>query len=149
MIMSKLTIEPGQRKLIATVITMIVGVVADKYFGGLGDNLAILIGSALALFVGGNAMEYVAQIKTGNGKVSSLPPEKEEVAEVVDVPTSEVSQIQALSEHLTKLDNICGQYFNKYDTQFKEMQGSIDLQAKNIQALIKMLNEQRGVNEKA
>lgn len=138
--MSKLNVPEGQRKLIATVITMIIGIVADKYMGGLSDNLALLIGGALGLFVGGNAMEYVAQIKGGKG--ISLPPEKEESAPVVE---DEVT-LESIHAHLVKLDNICGQVFAQNDKDIKGLQAAVKLNSDNTNKLIGMINGQRNVN---
>ena len=137
-------IEQGQRKLIATIVTMIVGIVADKYLGGLSDNLALLIGGALGLFVGGNAMEYVAQIKGAGGKHVDLPPEKEQVDEVVPEPEVTLESLQA---HLIKLDNICGQVFAQNDKDIKGLQAAVKLNSDNTSKLINMINGQRNVNE--
>lgn len=134
-------VPEGQRKLIATVVTMVVGLVAEKYLGGLSDNLAILIGGALALFVGGNAMEYVANIK--GTKSPNLPPPQQQVEEMVETPAVDVSAIQ---KQLNTLDNICGQVFGKYDQQFKDLQAAVDKQSENTKSLIAIVNGKRNVN---
>ena len=140
--MSKINIEPGQRKLIATVITMIIGIVADKYMGGLSDNLALLIGSALGLFVGGNAMEYVAQIK-GAVKVSLPPEQKEEVGgghlpePVITIPDTQ--------KQLNQLDQICGQVFAKYDKQFLDLHAAIGRQNTSIKGMLDIVNNKQPV----
>lgn len=138
------TVPEGQRKLIATVIAMVAGIVADKYLGGLSDNLALLIGGALGLFVGGNAMEYVAQIKGTSSKSLNLPLEKEEVVEVAQEP--EVT-LESIHQHLIKLDNICGQVFAQNDKDIKGLQAAVKLNSDNTQKLIGMINGQRTMNE--
>lgn len=137
-------VPEGQRKLIATVVTMIVGLVAEKYLGGLSDNLTVLIGGALALFVGGNAMEYVAQIKAGKSGVPNLPPPQQQVEEMVETPAVDLS---AMQKQLNSLDQICGQVFAKYDAQFKDMQAALDKQTENTKTLIGLINGKRNVNE--
>lgn len=137
--MKSLNIPEGQRKLVATIVSMVVAVLAERYLGGLSDNLALLIGSALALFVGGNAMEYVAQIK---GKKQ----EEVEVDVADDVPQS--NDIASLADYVTKLDNICGQKFQEIEGKFKSLEASMDTQVANTQKLIGMINK-RGGNEAA
>ncbi len=139
--MKNLNIPEGQRKLVATIVSMVVAVLAEKYLGGLSDNLALLIGSALALFVGGNAMEYVAQIK---GKKLA---QEQELEVVDDVPQSSAN-IESLSDYVTKLDNICGQRFVEIEGKFTTLEASMDTQVANTQKLIGMINK-RGGNENA
>lgn len=137
--MKSLNIPEGQRKLIATVITMILAVVSEKYFGGLSDNLALLIGSALALFVGGNAMEYVAQIK---GK-----PQKEEVVEYIDTspdaPTPEVSDltIAEVMNQLVNLDNAAGAQLKQLRDSVAGLESRIKTQAENIDKIVGIINK--------
>ena len=157
----KLNIPEGQRKMYAMIITMVIGVVADKYFGGLNDNLTILIGGALALFVGGNAMEYVAQIKTASSKLPHSSPEKEEVATVVDepevkelTPAMVYDELKKVSDHVIKLDNVCGDLFRKQDEAIKSvgedvkaLQEGLELQINQTKQLVSLINKQRGVIE--
>ncbi len=140
--MKSLNIPEGQRKLVATIVSMVVAVLAEKYLGGLSDNLALLIGSALALFVGGNAMEYVAQIK---GKKIAQEQEHEVVD---DVPQQSGPSIESLGDYVTKLDNICGQRFVEIEGKFTTLEASMDTQVANTQKLIGMINK-RGGNENA
>ncbi len=136
--MKSLNVPEGQRKLIVTIITMVVGIVADKYFGGLSDNLAILIGSSLAIFVGGNAMEYVAQIK---GKAQPISPQISEAPQkeqAVDVPQDPIEKISA---QLNQLDQICGQVFAKYDKQFVDLNAAIGRQNNSIKGMLDIINK--------
>lgn len=134
--MKSLNIPEGQRKLIATIVSMILAVVSEKYFGGLSDNLALLIGSALALFVGGNAMEYVAQIK---GKS-----EKQEVQEAVAVEGQpEVSELSAANvmDELVKLDNAAGGQLKQIRDSISGIEARIKTQAENIDKIVNIINK--------
>lgn len=133
--MKSLNIPEGQRKLIATVITMILAVVSEKYFGGLSDNLALLIGSALALFVGGNAMEYVAQIK---GK----PVQREEIQEIEAAPEEvETLSVAHVMDELVKLDNAAGSQLKRLNDSIAGIEARLKTQAENIDKIVNIINK--------
>lgn len=134
--MKSLNIPEGQRKLIATVITMILAVVSEKYFGGLSDNLALLIGSALALFVGGNAMEYVAQIK---GKPTV---QKEEIQEIEAAPEEvETLSVAHVMDELVKLDNAAGSQLKRLNDSIAGIEARLKTQAENIDKIVNIINK--------
>lgn len=138
--MKSLNIPEGQRKLIATVITMILAVVSEKYFGGLSDNLALLIGSALALFVGGNAMEYVAQIK---GKTTVQQKQEVQDIEVYSEGEPEVKELSVaeVMNQLVNLDNAAGAQLKQLRDSVAGLEARMKTQAENIDKIVNIINK--------
>lgn len=141
--MSVIKIPEGQRKLTALVVTGILATLAEYYFpGGLSDNLAVLLGSGLAFFIGGNALEY----KT---KIQHIPMD-EEVIESEEDPKQDPNQLtlDKVADHVMRLDNACGKVLKEHSESIAGINQRLEQQTQSISDLVKLLNK-RGANEQA
>lgn len=133
--MKSLNIPEGQRKLITTIMTMALGIAAEKYLGGLSNNLAMLFGSALALFVGGNAVEHITLLKKA-AQVDQEPV-------LIDLPQEqeEGPSTQEVMSQLVNLDNAAGAQLKQLRDSVAGIEGRLKTQAENIDKIVGIINK--------
>lgn len=55
----------GQRKVVVSLIALAVGVVMEKFAGGLSENLMVALISVVGIFTGGNVLEHLSGVLKG------------------------------------------------------------------------------------
>lgn len=122
----------GQRKLMVSLLGLVVGLGMEKLGGGLTDKMHDIIITVVAIFAGGNALEHITGIFTQQKQVYEDGPE---YFEEPPQPTKELTVMDALdSVHSLEA---------KLNNRFAEIDKQIALQTQNIQQIVQILNQNR------
>lgn len=136
----------GQRKTMVSMIALVLGVVIEKFAGGLSDNMTQALIALVAIFTGGNVLEHVAGVlkplqgtKAGQIVEDILPGDqglgvvKQEAAQTdTRVPSQVEQEFMAFAQHV--------------DGRINTLQQQIQTQAQGLAQLVQIINTQRGAS---
>lgn len=117
----------GQRKVMLSLIAILIGVILDKFAGGLTENMMTVLISAVGFFTGGNIVEHIRGSFKDNVVVEKAVTEPE-----APVMTGE----QLPPDPGMMLDNA----MNAVDRRFQEMDKKLSVQADNLGKLVQFIN---------
>lgn len=130
----------GQRKVMVNLIVVLVGLVVDKFAGGLTSNLTTILIAVAAIFTGGNVLANIGGIiaglkgtKVGQVIEDILPGDQglgaQAQAMVVDTARQEVAgATSALADKMAAIER------------------QLQVQAQNTSAIVQIINQMRGAN---
>jgi hypothetical protein len=122
----------GQRKLLVSLIALAIGIVLEKFAGGLTDNMRDSLIAIVAIFTGGNVMEHLANaLKIVKGTrvgqiIEDMIPGDQGLGKEPD-PVQEQSEEEDELQH-----------------RLYVMEQAQKVQANNISSIVNMLNRMSG-----
>lgn len=133
----------GKRKLMVSLIALVISVVMEKFGGGLSDNLQTSLIAIVAIFAGGNVGEHIADaIKFLKGT---------KVGEIIEdiIPGDQgLGQLPAASAnneaanamaYAARVDQAAGE-------RIAELEKKLAVQAQNMGQIVQLLNQIRNPN---
>lgn len=121
---------PGNRKMVSSLLAMLIGVLLDKFGGGLKPDLADFMTVILGIFAGGNVAEHI----TDTVKAVKAPKAPEEM-------TIEDTYVARRDEPMEE-DYVPNQ--QPVDDKVKSIEQALATQANSINGIIQVLNQMRG-----
>lgn len=131
----------GHRKLMVSLLALAVGVVLEKFGGGLSDNMQVSLIAIVAIFAGGNVGEHIADaLKFLKGtKVGQI------VEDIVPgdqgLGASSVSAARARDD-----EDMVGELAEASEARFADLEKKLAIQAQNVGQIVQILNSMRGAN---
>lgn len=110
----------GQRKVIVSLIVVLIGAILEKWGGGLSESMLTALIAVAAIFTGGNVLEHLAQVlaplkgtKIGQVIEDIIPgdqglkvdPKAPQEIELDVAEEEEPAWSQALKAHVTRLES--------------------------------------------
>ena len=118
----------GQRKLVVSLIALIVGVVIEKTQGGLSEAAKESLIAIVAIFTGGNVLEHVTSVFKKPALVAPIMQDFDE-AEDLSEPPVPLNDVETLK--------------NETGNRFNAMEEKINIQSQNISQIVTILNQMR------
>lgn len=150
----------GQRKVVISLIAILIGLGIDQLGGGLDENMAFALIALVGIFTGGNVLEHLATVlKPLKGtKIGAIiedilpgdqglvgpkqaPPQVSQSVESVSYPEQEVAEDTAANPY----DEVFMSVFQELQTLRNTVTGlnqQVQLQAGNMEKLIGIINAQ-------
>lgn len=130
----------GHRKLMVSLIALVVGVVLEKFGGGLSDNMQTSLIAIVAIFAGGNVGEHLADaLKFLKGT---------KVGQIVEdiVPGDQGLGAGSSSAAMARAEDDVADLAEASEARFKELENKLAIQAQNVGQIVQILNSMRGAN---
>jgi hypothetical protein len=132
----------GQRKVMVSLIAILVGAILDKFAGGLTDNMEHILIGAVAIFTGGNIFEHIkgmlAGTKVGQMIEDIMPGDQGLMPEVAK---PEMQMAQAASNAVNVANNVVGQAMDAVGKRFEALEQRLTVQAQNQAKLVEFINK--------
>jgi hypothetical protein len=145
--------EPGYRKITLSVLAVVGVVVLEKFGGGLSADTKEFILMILGIFTGGNVLSKgiraaqevkmaKQELDSYEGPVNEAEPAAPPVEQQKSLSADDLlPEINKIVQHVNKLDNAAGAKLKELEEGQAELSSRIDLQAKNIDKLIELVNK--------
>lgn len=145
--------QPGNRKLVMTIIAVVGAILLEKFGGGLSSELKQMILSALGIYAGTNVLSK------GIHAIESVKTTKlQETAQ--EVVTDHGPQIQKIVEYVNNLDKAVGTKVQEIEARLNtpqeeaedvgsridELEKRIDVTTNNVTKLIDLVNRLGAAN---
>lgn len=129
----------GHRKLMVSLIALVIGVVLEKFGGGLSDNMQASLIAIVAIFAGGNVGEHIADaLKFLKGtKVGQVIEDIVPGDQGLGDGSSQAASAPAVRE-LTAAD-VAEHFGGRVD----ELEKKLTVQAQNLGQIVNILNQMR------
>jgi hypothetical protein len=136
----------GYRKLLVSLIALAVGVVLDKFGGGLSDNATHSLIAIVAIFSGGNVMEHLAEaLKIFAGtRVGQILEDVIPGDQGLGVPKELTAEEKAEAAHAAVGQLAAAQ--GDHATRVDELEKKLAVQAQNMGQVVQILNTMRSAN---
>lgn len=134
----------GQRKVMVSLIAILIGAGAEKFGGGLSEHLSQLLIAVVAVFTGGNVLkgfsDAIATLKgTSIGqKIEDLLPGDQGLGATVQAA-------QAVQPHGHTEMEAFFQFMDEAKGRIDKMSEQITTQAKNTEMIVNIVNQMRGI----
>lgn len=135
----------GHRKLMMSLIALVVGVVMEKFGGGLSDNMQTSLIAIVAIFAGGNVGEHIANAlkflkgtKVGQIVEDIVPGDQGLGVASAVAPAAQPARAPAVSS--ADLEDVLGEV----DGRFADLEKKLAVQAQNVGQIVNILNQMRG-----
>lgn len=137
----------GKRKLMVSLIALVISVVMEKFGGGLSDNLRVSLIAIVAIFAGGNVGEHIADaIKFLKGTkvgeiIEDIIPGDQGLKAMSSDEKAEAAHGAAMEAqaHAAKIDQAAGE-------RIAELEKKLAVQAQNMGQIVQLLNQIRNPN---
>jgi hypothetical protein len=156
--MSKLILAlfpQGQRKTMVSMIALVVGVIIERFGGGLSDNMTHALIALVAIFTGGNVLEHLSGVlkplkgtKVGQ-IVEDIIPGDQGLGVVAAEPKAEMASAPEAGG--TRMPHPMEEEFMGFthhvEGRINTLQQQIQVQAQGLAQLVQIINTQRGASQ--
>lgn len=136
----------GQRKVMVSLIVVAVGVIVDKFAGGLTDQLMTVLIAAAGIFTGGNIFEHMKEIFTGlkgsklGRVIEDILPGEQGLGHATPAQTADV---QAVHPQVVVQSDEMYAFMNGTEKQMAELRTQLGVQAQNVAQIVQLINQIR------
>lgn len=140
----------GQRKVMVSLIAILIGTGLDKFGGGLSDSMLHLLIAAVAIFTGGNVLTSLADVlkplkgtKLGH-LIEEFVPGDQGLDGDANAPQQTVAYAQAPPSNNVASKQEVYEAMNAAGSRFDTLEKQLAVQAQNVNQLVQIINQMRG-----